>query len=175
MQQILALAAAGEMDETRRERLAQFFDAQHARLFRFAVRVAGSRDEALDLVQEAFLRAARNVRRFPERDDEAIAWMLRTIVNLLRDRYRRQRVRDLFRSMFVRRQPDLDEHLTTASAVRTAVAGLPPRQRAVIALCELEGSSTAAAAAALGIAESTVRWHLAEARKRLATILGEQR
>jgi len=41
------------------ERLASLFDVHHARLYRLARRLAPSIDDALDLVQETFLKAAR--------------------------------------------------------------------------------------------------------------------
>ena len=58
-------------------------------------------------------------------------------------------------------------------SVRRALATLSPRQREVVALCELEGLSSTEAARLLGIGRVTVRWHLAAARKQLAATLLE--
>jgi RNA polymerase sigma-70 factor (ECF subfamily) len=55
--------------------------------------------------------------------------------------------------------------------VRAAIAQLPPRQRAVIVLYELEERSVAEIASELRLASVTVRWHLSAARKRLAQLL----
>jgi DNA-directed RNA polymerase specialized sigma24 family protein len=49
------------------ERLAALFDAHHERLYRLARRLAPQADEALDLVQETFLKAARSPGAVPAR------------------------------------------------------------------------------------------------------------
>jgi len=159
-----------------REWLGRFFDARHAILIRFALRVSHDRDEAFDLVQEAFVRALHDTRRVPAGDEAATAWMYRVITNLARDRYRRRKVRELAAALLGRRKKTDDpaDAIVCAQSVRSALANLPPRQRAVIALCELEGLSTKETAAALAIRESTVRWHLKQARERLVVLLGDK-
>lgn len=161
-----------------REWLGRFFDARHAILIRFALRVSHDRDEAFDLVQEAFVRALHDIRRIPAGDEAATAWMYRVITNLARDRYRRRRVRELAATLLGRRNKqaaDPADAIVGTQSVRSALATLPPRQRAVVALCELEGLSTKETAAALAIRETTVRWHLKQAKERLVTLLGDQR
>src|SRR6188768_193734 len=73
--------------------LTELFEAQHAGLYRLARRLSGNHDEALDLVQETFLRAARSPQSVP-RGAGAAPWLVRTLVNLCRDRWRRQNVRN---------------------------------------------------------------------------------
>lgn len=159
-----------------REWLGRFFDARHAILIRFALRLSHDRDEAFDLVQEAFVRALHGIRRIPAGDEAATAWMYRVITNLAHDRYRRRRVREFAAMLIGRRRKTADpaDAIVSAQSVRSALATLPPRQRAVVALCELEGLSAKETAAALGIREVTVRWHLKQARERLAILLGDQ-
>jgi RNA polymerase sigma-70 factor (ECF subfamily) len=152
-------------------RLGRLYDRFGARLYRFALRVAGHDGEAKDLVHDAYIRAARDLRRVPEADDQAMAWLLRVIVNLARDRHRRAVVRAAFASVVRRQSHDPRPALDTGAAVRTALASLPPRQRAVIALHHFDGEPVTVIAAALGLAPATVRWHLAAARKRLAAML----
>ena len=168
------VAADGGRD---REWLGRFFDARHAVLIRFALRVSHDRDEAFDLVQEAFVRALSDIGRVPTGDEAATAWMYRVITNLARDRYRRRRVRELAAAFLGRRRKSADpaDAIVSTQSVRSALATLPPRQRAVVALCELEGLSTKETAAALAIRETTVRWHLKQAKARLAALLGDKR
>lgn len=145
--------------------LAQLFDRHQARLYRFALRLARTDDEAKDLVQDAFVRAAHA--RVPASDDEAMSWLVRVVVNLARDRWRRQRVRNAFQRFARQTSHDPTAALDAAATVRSALATLPPRQRAIVVLHHLEGEPVASIAATLRVAEVTVRWHLSAARKRL--------
>jgi RNA polymerase sigma-70 factor (ECF subfamily) len=153
------------------DRLARIYDRFSARLFRFALRMASDDGEAKDLVHDAYVRAARDLKRVPESDGEAMAWLLRVVVNLARDRHRRRVVRETFALAF--RQPSNDPRaaIEAGQTVRNALAKLPPQQRAVVALHHLDGEPVNAIAAMLDLAPATVRWHLAAARKRLAVML----
>lgn len=160
------IAIAGDDDI-----LARLYDRFSARLFRFALRMASDEGEAKDLVHDAYLRVARDLKRVPESDAEAMAWLLRVVVNLARDRHRRRVVRETFALAF--RQPSNDPRpaLEAGQTVRNALSKLPPRQRAIVALHHLDGEPVAVIAAMLDLAPATVRWHLAAARKRLAVLL----
>jgi RNA polymerase sigma-70 factor (ECF subfamily) len=159
-------ATAGEaMTIDDGEWLARLFDRHQARLYRFALRLAGTDDEAKDLVQDAFVRAAHG--RVPARDDEAMSWLVRVVVNLSRDRWRRRRVREAFHRAAPPAWHDPTAALDAAATVRAALSSLPPRQRAIVVLHHLDGESVAAIAVMLRVAQVTVRWHLAAARKRL--------
>lgn len=165
------VAVAGEEDP--RKRLERLFDRQHLRLYRFALRMTRGAEEALDVVQEAFVRAASDAARLPADDELAGAWLVRVVVNLLHDAHRREAVRRAFRESPPARAPQRDfaEAIVARDAVRSAIALLPPRQRAIIVLHELEERSVAEIAADLRITRVTVRWHLAAARKRMAAFL----
>lgn len=154
------------------EKLGELFDTHQARLYRLARRLSSDPEEARDLVQEAFLRAARSPARVPD-GAAAEPWLVRVVVNLCRDRRRRQRVRQRPLDELVPPQPGNPESAAVARAtVQAALARLSPRRRAVVALHELEGADVAEVARLLGISRVTVRWHLAAARRDLKQFLG---
>src|SRR5437870_13774798 len=75
------------------DRLSALFEAHADRLYRLARRLVPSADDALDLVQEAFLKVARSPDTIPRglRDEEA--WLVRVLVNVRRDQWRKEAVR----------------------------------------------------------------------------------
>jgi RNA polymerase sigma-70 factor (ECF subfamily) len=154
------------------DRLAGLFDAHQRRLFHLALRLCSDREEARDLVQETFLRAARQPGSVPEGE----AWLVRTLVNLCRDRYRRLAVRSRARQELTRegreeRRPHPEETQVARATVQAALERLSPRRRAVIVLHELEDKPVRDVARLLGVTEVTVRWHLLAARRDLAKVL----
>jgi RNA polymerase sigma-70 factor (ECF subfamily) len=158
---------------TSTDRLARLFDAHHDRLFRLARRLSSDREEARDLVQETFLRAARRPAAVPEGSRPEEAWLVRTLVNLCRDRHRRLAVRSRERERLVQEAgtPHPEAAAVARTAVRAALGRLSPRRRAVIVLHELEGTPVREIARLLAVSEVTVRWHLLAARRELASVL----
>jgi RNA polymerase sigma-70 factor (ECF subfamily) len=82
---------------------------------------------------------------------------------------RRDRLWQLVRGGFLPRQPDRPSRYDLDGAIKR----LPGSQRAAIVLHYYEDRPTAEIAVILGCSESTARVHLHHARKRLATLLGE--
>ena len=170
----LVLAAPTEHSQNdTAARLGALFDAHQARLFRLARRLAGSAEDARDLVQETFLRAARSPGSVPEGASHEEAWLVRVLINICRDRWRQIAVRRFH-------QPTLDAGpssthpepaLIAKSLVWQALALLPPRRRAILILYELEGTSIPAIARLLGVNAVTVRWHLSVGRREMARAL----
>lgn len=156
-------------------RLSALFDDHYERLYCLARRLVSSGDDARDLVQETFLRAARSLASVPKGGPaEEEAWLVRVLVNVRRDEWRRAAVR--------RRHEEAsgsstigqgDEAAFVARAtVWRALDTLTPRRRAVVVMRELEGLAVPDIARMLGVSAVTVRWHLARARRDLARILG---
>jgi RNA polymerase sigma-70 factor (ECF subfamily) len=163
------------------DRLGTLFDAHHQRLYRLARRMSRSADEARDLVQDAFLRAARAPGSVPWGASAEEAWLVRVLVNLCRDRWRQTATRErlLLRQgyggqvdraapMPVERGPDQEAAVIARSIVWRGLATLDPRRRAVLVMHELEGTPVEVIARTLGVTAITVRWHLSKGRRQLA-------
>ncbi|MBZ5638081.1 MAG: RNA polymerase sigma factor [Acidobacteriia bacterium] len=157
------------------ERLGELFDAHHERLYRLARRLSRDSEDARDLVQETFLRAARSLSSLPRSAEGCEAWLVRTAVNLCRDLRRRAAVRARARLEVAVDGDGTDPESESAIrvAVQSALATLAPRRRAVVVLHEIEGLEVREVARLLRIAPVTVRWHLHVGRADLRRILGE--
>ena len=167
--------AAAEVAEEAHRRLETLFDDHHRWLWRLALRMTSDPEAARDLVQETFLRAARHIDRIPR--DTGGPWLGRALVNLCRDRFRRLDVRDRAEPQqraLTPPEPDQEAALVARLTVEKAVASLPPRRRAVLVLCELEGREVADVATLLGVQQVTVRWHLMAARRQLRKWLEDE-
>jgi RNA polymerase sigma-70 factor, ECF subfamily len=153
-------------------RVAALFDQHNARLFALARRLSHDREAALDLVQDAFVRALGH--RLPPDPAGAEAWLVRTLVNLCHDRHRRRlvRARDLRHELSGVAAANPEAGAVARTTVQAALATLPPRRRAVVVLAELEGRGVPEIAVLLGIAKVTVRWHLSSGRASLARFFG---
>ena len=134
-------------------------------------------EEARDLLQETFLRAARRPASIPDKDRAAEAWLIQVLVNLCRDRWRRLKVRREAGPAphWSLDQPDDPESIQGArAAVRTALAALKPRTRAIVVMHEIEGLDRKRISELMGMTEVTVRWHLSTGRSRLRSQLDPQ-
>jgi len=158
-----------------RDRLETLFDTHQQRLYRLARRISRDPEEARDLVQDAFLRAARRPGSVPLPEKEAEAWLVRVLINLCRDRERRAAVRRRKKPEPRLPGPDPERAAVARATVQAAVGRLRPRQRAVIVLHELEELPVRRVAELLGLAQVTVRWHLSAGKKELARMLTRER
>jgi RNA polymerase sigma-70 factor (ECF subfamily) len=159
----------------REERLAALFDAHQARLYRLARRMAPSADEARDLVQETFLRAARAAASVPPGPQSEEAWLVRVLINVCRDGWRKRATRARLDGLKGAPAPlpsDPEAALIARATIWRALALLPPRRRVAIVLYELEGAAIPEIARLLGVSAVTVRWHLSRGRRELARIIG---
>lgn len=167
------LVPAGVVDDPA-DRLAHLFDSHYERLYRLARRLAPSADDALDLVQETFLRATRSPKSIPAgaRDEEA--WLVRVLVNIRRDEWRKKSVRERHGQAALGRtrlEEDQEASLIARRVVWQALDALDPRRRAIVVMHELEGLGIPEIAALLGITAITVRWHLSVGRRELTLAL----
>ena len=162
---------------------AEHINRHYESLYRFAYRMLGSCETAEDVVQEVFLRMARNSPRNP--DGESVRrWLFVVARNLCMSHLRRRAVQreepfDVCPEVL---SPGLNPAEVAQMAERSkwikdAVAQLPPAMREVVILREYEGMNYAQIAEIAGCPLGTVRSRLARARqelrKRLQPLLEE--
>lgn len=147
----------------------------HTEMYNLARRLVSDPDDARDVVQDAYLRAFKSIRKF-RGDAQFSTWMHRITANCAATylgKRRRNRHDELDEEMTV---PDIDPqrdpeaHADTAllrQRVEAAVAELPPRLRAVVVLRDIYDMNHAEVAEQLGISESAAKVRLHRARRKL--------
>jgi RNA polymerase sigma-70 factor, ECF subfamily len=156
--------------ELDRERLPEHLD----RLYRTAVVMTGSRQDAEDLVQETYVRVLRRPRFL--RNDDDLAYLMRTMrnawLNIRRGRGAEARAVEES-ARLLERAPEPDPLLSVeAHALLEAVSELPPIYRDAIAAVDVLGLSYKDAAKALRTREGTIMSRLFRARVHVGEALG---
>lgn len=160
---------AGTDDE-----FAEYFRARSIALRRLAYTLCGDWHTADDLVQVTFVKLYRHWKRLPPEGVEPYA--RRILVNTFLSHHRDRR-----REQVVAEPPDAvapevglasDDGADRRAELVAALRALPARQRAVVALRHLEDMSIAEVAAALGMAEGTVKSQAARGVAALRRALG---
>jgi RNA polymerase sigma-70 factor, ECF subfamily len=150
------------------ESIDSVFTAHYGRLVRALTVVSGNREMAADAVQEAFVAAHLHWRRI-RRYEDPVGWIRRVAINKLRDEGRRQRRR---RKVIDRLEAEPE---TTSlggigepsSDVVALLAELPRQQRIAVALHYVDDLPISDIAAAMGLSEGAVKFHLHQGRARL--------
>ena len=142
----------------------------------FVERMLGSRAEAEDLVQTAFLRVWQGAARW-EPKAKFSTWLYRVLHNLCMDQFRTRRAgSEALDEALPDETPGSEERmigLQREERVRAALAALPARQRAALVLCYYEERSQAEAAALLGVSEGALESLLSRARATLRKWLAQ--
>ena len=125
-------------------------------------------DEAEDVTQIAFLNAFRAIRR-GEQPDKPRAWLVTIARNVVRRRYQALARRPQEVALGPEVAADLaDVNGPTAGEIAAAIRRLPPNQRAVILLREIQGRSYAEIAEALKLSLAAVETLIFRARRSLS-------
>jgi RNA polymerase sigma-70 factor, ECF subfamily len=133
---------------------ALFLD-HHDRLYRALYFITGSRADAEELMQDAFLKLWERWDEIGTIEDP-VAWLFRVSLNGFRMRARRARVAAR-RLVPVTSARDPFEDVNIREDVRRMLRALPQRQRAALVLTEIFDYSSEQAAQILGIRPTTVR------------------
>jgi RNA polymerase sigma-70 factor (ECF subfamily) len=174
------LAILDEVRKGNTRRFAVLVDRHKDRALTLALRLVGNRGEAEELVQDAFLRAFRNLDGF-RGDARFSTWFYRILYNLCMTRVSRKKPA-------AEPLDGLDERLLEASPgeagvveqleeaelhamLEDGIRRLPERYRSVVTLFYVQEMPLEDVARVLGIPQGTVKTHLFRARAMLKTTL----
>jgi RNA polymerase sigma-70 factor, ECF subfamily len=184
-EELALVQAAKRGDDSAFEELVRRYDRN---VFRIAQHITQNREDAEDVVQEAFLKAYGNLAQFQEQS-KFYTWLVRIAVNEALMKLRRRRPE---------RTVSLDEEIKTeddslpreiadwspnpeqlynqselGEILSKTIQGLPPGFRTVFVLRDVEGLSTEETAAALDLSVPAVKSRLLRARLQLRERLGK--
>jgi len=148
------------------------------RLYRAALGMCGSREEAEDLVQETYAQVLRKPRFLESEDD--IRYLLRALRNTFigsrRTASRRPQTQPLPDELDLIADPrsPAPEARAEARDLYAAIAALPPNFRDAIVAIDLVGLSYREAARTLRVREATITTRLHRARQQVARTLTPQ-
>lgn len=161
-----------------RAALEALYRAEEGPLYNVVYRWIWRREEAMEIVQEAFTRLWRMRDRI--RPETARALLYRVALNLAASRRRWAKAKRFVGLEGAANQetgaPDAEDRLMAterSQAIRAAVEALPEKLRRVIMLCELGEMSYAEVAHTLQIPEGTVASRRNAALAKLRATLGE--
>jgi RNA polymerase sigma-70 factor, ECF subfamily len=152
---------------------------RHERMvLRTAQRLLLNEEDAKDAAQEVFLKFHKNLERFRE-DKDLAPWLYRMTVNVCLDSKRRAKpgvpIEETAEPRDMARNPEDAMHAgEQRELLKAALRQLPERERAAIVLRDIEGCSTAEAAAILGSSETTVRSQISTARVKIRKFVTAQ-
>lgn len=156
------------------------------RMYQVAYGMVSHHETAMDLTQEAFLRAYQHLGAF-RAESKFSTWLRRIVTNVCLDHLRKSEHRTVVSSYDDTREEDDPDGLRLTGSLEAPDAGvsrrelgraiieamrvLTPEQRAAIVLREVEGLSYEEIAKVLDCAVGTVMSRLHYARKRLRSLL----
>ncbi len=169
---------AAEIDDRRRARFREIYEANHARILGYARRRTDANEAALDVVSDTFLVAWRRIDEIPD-GDRARLWLYgvarRTLGNHHRSMGRHRNLTSKLRGLAPPPEhPALPGDGPDRSAVATAFARLAANDRELLLLVGWEGLDAAEMAEVLGCTPSTARVRLHRARQRFARSLAAE-
>ena len=170
-EKLIALSREGDLDAFN-----QLVERYQSRVYRLAYRMVGPAS-ADDASQDALISAFKSIRSF--RGGNFRSWLLRITANVCHDQLRSAKRKGgaSLESMLEagawepagpgRSPEEAASDAELNAAIMTAVAALPPNQRAVLVLIDIEGYSYEETAETVGASLGTVKSRLSRAREKV--------
>ena len=163
--------AAMEGDRSAFERLVA---SEYDFIFRTAWQWTRNETDAEDIAQDVCIRLGRSISKFKSHG-RFRTWLYALVLNAVRDSARRVSRERRNTQAYGAEMSIADEEPDEGnSSLWEAVSRLPDKQKDAVLLVYAEGLSHSQASEILGVAETTISWHLHEARKRLKSIMGSE-
>lgn len=159
--------------------------AYEKNVYNLALRMTGDPEDASDMSQEAFIKAYHSLDSF-RGDSKFSVWLYRIVSNLCLDFLRSRKRRPTISLSTENEEGEevafdiADESLSpetlleqklTREAVHRGLDSLPPEQRQILLLREIQGLSYEEIAETLKLESGTVKSRIFRARKRLSAFL----
>lgn len=162
------------------EALGELYDRHAAAALGVALRVTADRQEAEDVVHDAFVVVWRKIARFDSERGSVRAWLMTIVRNRAIDRIRARRpaidLADADERSLLRTGPNptWEQALqrTSASDIRSALATLPEEQRRAVELAYFEGYTYREVAELMRVPPGTASGRLRLALGKLRDALG---
>jgi len=185
--ELVSRAQAGD-----RAAFRELFDRYHRRAFAVALGVVKNQEDALDVVQEAFVKVHKHIENF-QGTSSFYTWLYRIVMNLSIDHVRRsKKARDMDYDDRIGRGesgavgaealvPSIGDpnpgrtmlRRELSDAIQGALAELPEYHRQVILLREVEGLSYEEMAEVLEVPKGTIMSRLFHARRKMQSLLAD--
>lgn len=174
--EIVARCQKGEM-----RAFHQLYQLYSKAMFNICLRMMNSREEAEDLLQDAFSSAFKNIKRYRQESSFG-SWLKQIVLNKCINELKRKQIE--LSEMNDERLPDepdddihsIDEEQIqfSVSAIKQAMKQLSDGYRAVLTLYLFEGYDHREIAEIMGITESTSKSQFNRAKSRLRQLLKEE-
>jgi len=162
------------------EALKEIFEKYQKKVYRIAYGVVRQREEALDIVQEVFIKLFRSIKNFKGRS-HFYTYLYRMVMNTAIDHARKtgkQPISSLDQEGSFQPSDETEKgperillHKELEGRVKRAMGQLPAEQRAALVYREVEGLSYQEMAEAMGCSIGTVMSRLHYGRKRMQELL----
>lgn len=157
----------------------ELFERHAKKIFHSTLRITRNREDAEDALQDCFLSGMLHIRDFDGRS-QLSTWLTRIAINaalmkLRRNRYSKEVPMEFVdeegkerpRFQFIDAAPNPEDRFVErerAKVLHSALAGLRPRVRAAVEICQLQECSVRETARKLGISTAAAKGRLFHAR-----------